>query len=435
MSNTNSNSVLNILILMICFIVLYFILFKSTQNNKNINENFNNSINNSTNNPINNLINSPIDNPINNSMDNSIDNTSNNVLDNSLGKCKYLENDMSYINKHKKSKHKKSKHKKHRCIKNIDNINNENKINKLCTIMCEKNKINSEFLNQQYHKDYYDTITAINYLTPQKELFNLGFLPVQEMQPNMENIKQLVTLFIKKLNSEIKHNVSEYLHVNSGWNDMGKRKREKYGYEEQLEKLGLPGSLYTEPSDKAKVKLIKIDKSEQFNTDDQIRFISNIIIQKINTKDQMVIKIYFFMERDKAKCIDRSNFFEKSIDQHNDKKNILDIDLNVIIEQIFIVGFLTDDGLKKTTMDKFMDYGKIQRADGTTDQSKIIKIMQQKHCERAKELNSFLCSLDNETKEIHNVPCIGDYESYKNTRTIVDDLKHYPQYSFGDVTI
>ena len=149
------------------------------------------------------------------------------------------------------------------------------------------------------------------------------------------------------MNDEVKNRVSEYLHVNSGWNDQGKIKKIKSGFEEQLEELGLPGDLYTQPADKAKIYLVKIDKAEQQMTDDQIRFIVHIIVQKKNVKDQMVLKVLFFMER--ADLLsggdNRASFFEKSLENHQKDKDANDLDNIVIIEQVFTVGFLSDEYL------------------------------------------------------------------------------------------
>ncbi|VBB18305.1 hypothetical protein YASMINEVIRUS_768 [Yasminevirus sp. GU-2018] len=297
-------------------------------------------------------------------------------------------------------------------------------------------EMNGEFAEMQYHKDYADTITAINNLTPQKELFNLGFLPVVESTPDKANVKSLVKLFLKKLNFEVSNNVEEFLHTNSGWNDMGKRRREKSGFEEQMEELGLPGTLYTEGAEKGKVKLVKVDKAEQFTTDDQIRFTVYMIVQKENVKDQMVLQVQFFMEREdlSGNRDDRANFFDRGLPQEGDETKI-DADQVVIIEQVFTLGYLTNATAKKTKMDKFHDYDGVHRADGTIDQEKVIKTMLRKHKERENELNSFVSTLDNEAQEVYDVPDVGPYSQYKNTRTIMDDLAKFPQRSFGDVPI
>jgi hypothetical protein len=316
-------------------------------------------------------------------------------------------------------------------------IDDRNKQKMACLIdsLRANKRVCDEFLDKQYHKDYNDTITAINNLTPQKELFNMGFLPVKEISPDPGNIKELVRLFIDRINDEVENRVSEYLNPNSGWNDQGKRKKIKSGFEEQMEELGLPGDLYTQPADKEKITLIKIDKAEQHMTDDQIRFIVHIIIQKKNVKDQMVVKILFFMEKEDLKSggDHRESFFNNSLT----KKNNDSVDLNsiVIIEQVFTVGFMSDTGTAKTRMDKFHNYGDVMNQNGVIDQYKVLQIMKKKHADRSKELSSFLCSVDDETKELHDVPGIGDYESYKDTRTIMDDLKINPQRSFGKIPI
>lgn len=304
--------------------------------------------------------------------------------------------------------------------------------------MANSDRVCSEFLDTQYHKDYNDTITAIVNLTPQKELFNMGFLPVKEVEPDPGNIKELVKLFIDRVNDEVEHRVSEYLNPNSGWNDQGKRKKIKSGFEEQMEELGLPGDLYTQPADKEKIRLVKIDKAEQHMTDDQIRFIAHIVVQKKNVKDQMVLKVLFFMEKEDLKNggDHAASFFDKSLVNQTENGS-QDSDLNsiVIIEQVFTVGFLSDTGTAQTRMDKFYDYGDVMNQNGVIDQYKVLQIMKKKHADRSKELSSFLCSVDDETKELHDVPGIGDYESYKNTRTIMDDLKMNPQRSFGRITM
>lgn len=299
--------------------------------------------------------------------------------------------------------------------------------------------INTEFTEMQYHKDYNDTITGINNLTPQKELFNLGFLPVIESKPAEQNVKSLIKLFLKKLNFEVDRNVQEYLHTNSGWNDMGKRRRKKSGFEEQMEELGLPGTLYTESASKAKVNLVNIDRAIQYTTDDQIRFTIYIIVQKENVKDQMVLQVQFFMEKEdlNGNRDDRADFFEKGIIESLTDANIESgkSDQSVIIEQVFTLGYLTNSTVKRTKMDKFHDYENIARADGTIDQEKVLTTMLKKHKERANELNSFIGTLGDEAEYYEGIDGHDSYSQYKDTRTIMDDLNQFPHKSFGDIPI
>lgn len=295
------------------------------------------------------------------------------------------------------------------------------------------NNLNRELLTSQYHVDYYDTITGINYITSQKELFNMGFLPAKDVKPDDNVVNDLTELFIGRLNHEIDSTVTEYIEPNSGWHDMGKRRRIKNGFEEQQEELGLPSTIYNEGAKKEKVELIHIQKASQTNTDDQARIEITMVLQKPHVKDQIVLKVLFFMEREdmKGSTDNRNDFFKQDLNRRKDNVT----DQEIIIEQVFIVGFLTNDGEPKTSMDKFYNYEDIKNVDGTLDQSKIIKAMIQKQRERSKEHSSFLCTLADEDKQIHDVPSLDSYDSYNLTRTIVDDLKQFPHQSFGDITI
>ena len=252
--------------------------------------------------------------------------------------------------------------------------------------------INGEFVNIQYHRDYGDCVTAINDITTQKELFNLGFLPVRVSVPDKDQTSQLVSLFIKKINKDIKKNVPDFLHTNSGWNDMVERPTIKSGFDKQMEFLGLPGSVYDKQALKSSIRLVKIEKTEKYTTDHQIRFIIHCILQKRNVSDQIVLKLHFFMEKDKVS--DCSEFFTKDL-------NTNPSDSPVIIEQVFIVGFLTQEDGKKTKMNKFHDYGNVHNDDGTMNQEEILKIITRKHKERENEVNAFRTSLDTETQEMH----------------------------------
>ena len=324
----------------------------------------------------------------------------------------------------RKSSRKNNKHRKHKNIEHYDNIDYNDDMNAL--IKTTKNdfvgeQLNQEFIDTLYNKDYNDTITAINNLTPQKELFNFGFLPTKIIKPDNDNVNELVNLFMDKLNNEVKSNVSEFMHKNSGWTDMGKRKREKSGFEKQMEDLGLPGSLYNEPATKAPVKLIKILETEQHSTEDQIRFIINIVVQKENVKEQMVLKILFFMEKEDLKNggDKTATFFNKKINEDGViSSDLSDTDQRVVIEQVFTVGYLSNEANLITRSDKFHNYGNVYMKDGTFDQEKILKKMLEKHTERQNELNAFKSTLSEEDKE--------NIYKLKPTREIMRTLAKFP---------
>jgi len=294
----------------------------------------------------------------------------------------------------KKSKHKSSKPINKQKKVRFNDMFNE-KSNKAITKTFLKKTACSNFLDNKYHIDYNDTISAINNITPQKELFNHSFLPTKQVKTNDDNVKELVNLFIEKINYEIENNVSEYLELGSGWNDKNKRKRIKNGFEIQMEKLGLPSSLYNEPASKAPISLIQIRNSEQYMTDDQTRIVISIIVQKPNVKDQMILKILYFIEKE--------NNYEVSL--NNITKNDTQ---KVVIEQVFVEGFLTNEDVPETKVDRFHEYGDVKFSDGTLDQKKILNTMWAKHKERIEEFKSFKNSVSQEDKDLYNYDLIKD---------------------------
>ena len=235
----------------------------------------------------------------------------------------------------------------------------------------KKNLVNCEFIEIQYHKDYYDVITAINNITTHRELFNPGMSITSESKIKNTTTYSLANTFISQLNSELHKEILRQI--------MNPVCKQKYGSEEQLEELGIPPSLYNDPASVSIIKLIRINNAKQCTTEDQVRFIIEIIVQKYNANDQMVMILHLL---------------------RNNKKSAKDI----IVEQIFIKGYLTNNGLPSTISDKFHNYGSaINDKCGITNQNEILKIMKQKHKEREYELNHFLCNVDTETKEFHGI--------------------------------
>jgi hypothetical protein len=131
---------------------------------------------------------------------NNNDNNNNNNNNNNKT-YQYDNNDKKTYDYEKKNK---KKRKNKRNINKPNNMLTSNDIKDLCNIMKKKNtyeqrmRVNKDFINMQYHKDYYDTITAINNITPNKELFNMGFLPVVITDRNPDNIQELEIQIIYK---------------------------------------------------------------------------------------------------------------------------------------------------------------------------------------------------------------------------------------------
>lgn len=240
------------------------------------------------------------------------------------------------------------------------------------------NEPNRYFTETQFNNNYRDTITAFNNIAPsQKQLFNKSDYPVKFTNPKVSEVKELVRGFITELNNNIKNNVSDTLDGNSGWDELMPEKNVKSGWAKQQEKLGLPVSIYNEPAKRAKVKLIKVDHLEKYSTDNQIRYVVYLILQKVNVSDQMIVRVSFVFDN----MIDERKFFDT---EEENKNNI-----NVSIEEIFIVGFLTDDSFgAKSKYDDFYNFEGIEN-ECMMDQKEIIKQLNDKYKQRQIESNGF----------------------------------------------
>jgi hypothetical protein len=229
----------------------------------------------------------------------------------------------------------------------------------------KKCKLNPYFQEVQFHTDYQDTLAAFQKLAPnQKQLFNRSDSPITKVSNgNNTETKNLIKNFIKSLNNTLDSCVSSGIKINA-----------KSGWEKQQEKLGLPGSLYVKPAEKSHVRLVKIDRVEKYEICDEIRFSVFLTLKKENVSDQMVIKVNFFVDK-KDYNSDR-NFFKKKRSKET----------NVVIEEIFIIGFLTKDSFGKPSVKS--DYTKFNEniTDGRMfSQEEIIKQLNEKRRQYEKE--------------------------------------------------
>jgi hypothetical protein len=267
--------------------------------------------------------------------------------------------------------------------KNYDNINDEIIIHNESAIIeddliVEEDKsttiIHPYFNDCQFHTDYRDTVNIFNKLvsSQHKQLFNIADIPTVTSKPSKKEINVFIKSFIKEVNKHVKNINSTNEIMN--WNDNLPDKKVKAGWDKQLEKLGLPGSLYVEPAEKAKIKLLKIDKTEKIETNDEVRYSAFIIIQKENVSDQLIVKVSFYVNKNDCN-LDRE-FFNK------DKKNI---ETCVQIEEVFVVGFMTNNSFgKKSEREKNYNFDKI--TDGRMfSQKEIIKQLNNKKIQLKKE--------------------------------------------------
>lgn len=214
----------------------------------------------------------------------------------------------------------------------------------------EKKIVNPYLTEMQFHNDYRDTQNAIILLIPnQRQLFNRSNLPIINVStPTNNEILPLVKNFINELNRVIHQNVTDEYSVRD-WKNCIAEKEYKSGWDKQQEKLGLPGSIYKQPVGKEPVKLIKVDHSERFETEDEIRYVIFMVLQKASAKDQMLLKVSFHIDKQDIN-LDR-DFFVKG-------KN--EIETLIRIEEAFVIGYLTKHSFGKHSIkNEYYDFNGI----------------------------------------------------------------------------
>lgn len=262
------------------------------------------------------------------------------------------------------------------------------------------------FIEAQYHNDYRDVITSINNIAPaQKQVFNLSNIPVKTSSVSIDEVRDLIKEFIIELNEDIIR-LPQFRTNNTGWDEPIPDKDVKHGWEKHMQSLGLKGYLYDKSANNSPIILKKIDSINKFETNFQIRYEITLIIYKKNTDDDLVIKIS--LVRDK-----------RLPNNHNYKTNI-------IIEFIYVIGFFTKNAIDTNAKspDNFYIFDNIDNQK-ISDRESIIKQLRNKLIQRNNNINNFNNSLDNEMKNFKlGLPHLSNYDSYKITQTIYDDLNN-----------
>jgi hypothetical protein len=105
------------------------------------------------------------------------------------------------------------------------------------------------------------------------------------------------------------------------------------------------------------------------------------------------------------------------------------IELKVTIENIFIIGFLSDEGPDSQkefdgTATKFYDYNELE-FNGMTDPRYIQKILMEKYRQRNEEMENRTAMLDEEARDFHRtLPTIYDFSNIRGTQSIFDDINY-----------
>ena len=281
------------------------------------------------------------------------------------------------------------------------------------------NAYNLDFIEAQFHNDYRDLITAFNNIAPsQKQVFNIANVPTTFTNPSPTEVKKLVHDFLKEINKNLSNEVSNYRTPDSGWDELIEDPKCESGWDKSMKSLGLPKSIYPDPAKKAKVQLIKLDHIEKYETEDEIKYMCYLFLKKSNVDDILVIKVSFVLDK---RIINEDRLFFNKPDKET----------KVILEEIFILGYMTEKGVGRNNQprDKFYNFYDLEK-DGMMDDKAIIRQLNKKLSERHQETQRFDNSLDDQYRTLKkDAPNLSNYESYQLTQTIYDDLTKPRYYS------
>lgn len=276
--------------------------------------------------------------------------------------------------------------------------------------------VNPNFLDIQWHNDYRDVITAFHNLVPDKrQRFNLANIPLVYSEPEVDEVGPLVNDFLHVLNENVNSEVPNERHKNTGWDEAVVDPNVKEtGWDKVQKSLGLTPSLFDKPAGKCTIKLIAIQYVQKYETEDEVKYVVELVLQKANVADQVLIKCSFV--QDKRPLHDENNF-------HVTKT----VQTKVIVEDIFVSGYLSHEGNDaRLTFDgevqKFYDYDNLEK-NNMTDPKHVQKILMEKYRQRTEEMEQRNAMLDEEGQNFHReLPHIYDFSNIKATRTIFDDM-------------
>ena len=228
-------------------------------------------------------------------------------------------------------------------IKQLQNKKNTNIKNK---IPCKK--LNKFFMQTQFNDSYRDVLTAFNYICPdQKLIFNIQSLPVvtTKYQLNRDTpfvFIKIVTMFINKVNKEIKSMPESYEIVNNFNNYMPltsqlKKYTENKGINKFYKDIGVDYNLYADTPPNSPIELIKIISARREYTDAETKFIITFVIKKIlkSISDQLQITVHFVTKNDP---LEGYNLFDGK-----PPADTINSTQQVAIEYVFIDGYYTND--------------------------------------------------------------------------------------------
>ncbi|AYV78908.1 MAG: hypothetical protein Edafosvirus47_4 [Edafosvirus sp.] len=315
----------------------------------------------------------------------------------------------------------------------IEEIKREKKINKknrnkeiyiernINKEICQENEklLKPYFNNIVFNNDYRDVITAFDNIAPkQRQIFNIANIPVKYSLVDPSEVSIMINDFICLLNKNIITDVTEERTVNSGWDEAVPEPNLKSGWDKLQESLGLPASLYNKPAKNSRVALIFIKRVEKYETEDETKYVCFLILQKMNVNEQMIIKLS--LVQDNRSITDERNFFVNS-----------QIETKVVIEEIFIIGYLSENGIEGCVapQDNFYNFEGLEKSD-MMDQKLLMREMMAKYKEKTREMNHRNLQMGKEQSDLNNhLEYLYNADGYQATQTIFDDMQANRKFS------
>lgn len=262
-------------------------------------------------------------------------------------------------------------------------------------------KIDPNFIEAQFHQDYMDVSSAFNDLSPnQRQVFNVNNVPCEVTKgADIEKLGGIIKEFIKSLNDEITKNAPLIHTANSSWSEATPVHTEDSGWEKVQKSLGLPASIYNKPKLNTIVKLVQFSDVVKYETENEIKYECRIVIVKNKVHDKLVIKVSFVLPKG----------------MKND---------NVIIEEIYILGFLTEQGLgvDRVQLDDFYNFESLERNNMITGKT-VAQEMMKKYDMRQQVMQEMIDGMDVDVQDKYvNSPSPAKYDSYQLTQTVFDDM-------------
>ena len=304
--------------------------------------------------------------------------------------------------KHRKNKkntsHKSHKsHKKHDKYDKISIHTNPSSVDKL------------KFVDIQFHNDYKEIDTAIVKMSNQKQLFNTADIPVNHTKPNVKKTDRLIKYFMKYINNTIK-SMGDNPVETAGWNIAVPNNNKNTAWDKHMNSLGLPSSIYETPADKSTLQFLETKEISAMETENDMRITCVILCKKQNVRDQILLKINFWIDK---KDINEDRNFLNDKDSYSIEN---DEELEVVIENIFIIGYYITDG--SGSSENFYEFKNITGKDGMMNQEEILKQLVAKRKARAVETGTSILSPRELEQLKAQIPHMTNFEEYRSENNI-----------------